>query len=141
MWNWWRIHENRDLSYLLLTKRSLNKYENEFLSNKWKVLHDQYLKAFGLGETMEKLIEKERNLILMYEDKNVHGNRDVMTFIEIEEIEISEIRKKLMGKESDFYQIKAQLESIVKFSIDIKKCSVKEYYSYFKMLEKQNDRK
>lgn len=108
----------------------------------WENVNDQYLKAFGLGEEMQKIIEKERHLILMYEDKWVNGNRDVMTFIEIEENELAEARKKLIGTENDFYQMKAKLETIIKFSIDIKKVCVKEYYSYFKVLEAQaNDGK
>lgn len=133
---WVKIHETNDVYNLLIDK-------NEECSKKqlhiiWNDLQNQYLKHFGLDEATKKIIEKERNLILLYEDAYVNENRDQFTFIEIEELEILALRNKLSTHKIDFYLSKSKLESILKFPIDMKNTSVKEYYSYFKMLSDGN---
>lgn len=128
---WVKIHETDDLSNLIIDK---NVECNIDFKKIWKQLQDQYLKHFGLDEATKKIIEKERNLILLYEDAYVNENRDQFTFIEIEEREIEEMKSKIENHKTDFYMSKSKLESILKFPIDMKNTSVKEYYSYFKML-------
>lgn len=71
----------------------------------------------------------------MYEDKNVNGNRDLMTFIELAEIEIADMKRKNLSGDKDFFRINAKLQEIIKVPVDIRKISVREYYSYFKNLE------
>lgn len=120
---------------MLINRRKIDSSEKTVLNIIWKKLYDQYLAVFGVGDSMEAIIQKERNLILMYEDKNVNGNRDVMTFIELAEIEIADMKRKNLSGDKDFFRINAKLQEIIKIPIDMRKISVREYYSYFKNLE------
>lgn len=131
---WVKVNETSDLSFILKVRKAINKYQKVFLSIVWKSLQDQYLECFGLGEALEKIVEKQKKLIFLYEEVNANGNKDQLTFVDIEEQELAELQKKIMNHKSDFHITKAKLEKAMGISIDLHKVSVKEYYSYFKAL-------
>lgn len=137
LWN--KIHETGDVSFLLRIRKPISIYKKRKLSAIWKSIQDQYLKHFGLGEIMSQIISKERELILMNEDYVINNNTNQLTFIEIAEVEIAEMKKKIIHYKSDFWQTKAKLEKILGIAIDMHKISVSEYYSYFKMLSNEKE--
>lgn len=135
VYNWRIIHDSGDLTYLLIKTKTLNKYQQLFLFNAWTKINDEYLKHFGITEAVKEIIEKEKYLICLNEDYVVNDNKAQLTFIEITELEIASLKKKLSEYKDDFHVTKAKLEKALnKDYIDTKKISVKEYFSYFKML-------
>lgn len=139
--NWRKIFDTSDLSFVLKERRSINKYQTVFLSKIWTGLQDQRINRFGLGEEIEKIIEKENTLIALNEDYVVNDNKDQLTFIELLEIEIENMKDKLSNNSIDFLKSKSLLErALNKDYIDLKKVSVAEYYSYYDIITDANSK-
>ena len=133
IYNWNKIHETGDLSFLLLLRKPINRFQKIVLMKVWTSLKDQYLEYFGLGETMDRIVMKKESLVERYQDLNVNDNKDQLTFIDIEERELKEMEQKMANHKADFYTGKAMVEKQIGFAIDVHRESVREYFSRFKV--------
>lgn len=138
IYNWNKIHETGDLRYMLHEKKTIEPYEFRFLLKRWKKIYEEYVSRFGLSEDFLSILELEKNIALLKIEKAERGDENMQTFIEIDEIKLQKKRAELSGVQSDFYDIKAAIESNLGFHIDPKKCTVVEFYSYLKNIKKKN---
>lgn len=136
VYNWWKIHDTKDLSYLYLVKKPIVKSDIGGLAVLWKRLYDEYLKRFGIGEKAVEIIEKQREVIQLIKQIGVDNDNDMLTYLDIAKQQLQTLEVKA-EKQGDFshYEFKGRLERALKISIDPKKVSVEEYYSYLKILE------
>lgn len=138
IFNWNKIHETGDLKYLLHDKCKVESYEFRFLLKRWKKLYEQFIDRFGFSDEFLSILELEKNIALLKIEKAERGDENIQTFIEIDEIKLQKKKAELGGVKSDFFDIKAGVESSLGFHIDTKKCTVVEFYSYVKTLKKKN---
>jgi len=138
IYNWNKIHETGDLRYLLHDKCKVELYENRFLLKRWKKLYEQFVSRFGFSDEFLSILELEKNIALLKIEKAERGDENIQTFIEIDEIKLQKKRAELGNVKSDFFDIKAGVESNLGFHIDPKKCTVVEFYSYLKTIKKKN---
>lgn len=138
MYNWNKIHETGDLKYLLHDNCKIEAYEFRFLLNRWKKIYQEFVDRFGFSDEFLSILELEKNIALLKIEKAERGDENMQTFIEIDEIKLQKKKAELNSIKSDFYEIKAGVESSLGFHIDPKKCTVVEFYSYIKTLKKKN---
>lgn len=135
MYNWNEVHKTGDLSFMLIDKSKTKGINYEKLAHLWRDIYEQYIAKFGFDNKYLKILEKQLYIAELRIEKAVTGNQTINTFIEIEK----QLLAKLMEtttKGADFYESKALLEKKLGFAIDIRKCTVIEFYSYIKAVEK-----
>lgn len=137
IYNWWKIHETKDISYLFKKEIDAKKYkknitleDNKFLSIRWQRLYNQYIQRYGFSDEFLEVIEKERQIALMKIEMFESEQFTMETAIEIEEYNLNKKKESKIKVKSDFYQNKALIEKRVGFRIDVKNCSVVEFISY-----------
>lgn len=138
IYNWNKIHETGDLKYLIKDGFKAEGYEMRFLLRRWKKLYEQFIDRFGFSDEFLSILELEKNIALLKIEKAERGDENIQTFIEIDEIKLQKKKAELSNVKSDFFDIKAGVESSLGFHIDPKKCTVVEFYSYIKALKKKN---
>lgn len=138
IYNWNKIHETGDLRYLLHDKCRIEPYEFRFLLKRWKKIYEEYVNRFGFSEEFLSILELEKNIALLKIEKAERGDENIQTFIEIDQIKLEKKKAELNAVNSDFYDMKAAIESNLGFHIDPKKCTVIEFYSYLKNIKKKN---
>lgn len=138
IYNWNKIHETGDLKYLIKDGFKAESYEIRFLLRRWKKIYEQYVNRFGFSDDFLSILELEKNIALLKIEKAERGDENIQTFIEIDEIKLQKKKSELNSVKSDFFDIKAGVESSLGFHIDPKKCTVVEFYSYIKTLKKKN---
>ena len=137
IYTWWQLHDTGDMSWLLKKGKS-NWWKNIALKIIWIELYDEYIGVFGFGESMNEILIKEKELIRLYTNYIVKKDKGAGTFIIIAEKSLVEMKSKITNGEKNFYLTKARIEKLLGFTINPKECSVKEFYSYIKMIEKDN---
>lgn len=138
IYNWNKIHETGNLEYLLKDGCKADKYEKMALLRRWKKMYEQFVSRFGFSDEFLSILELEKNIALLKIEKAERGDENIQTFIEIDEIKLQKKKAELSNVKSDFFDIKAGVESSLGFHIDPKKCTVVEFYSYIKALKKKN---
>lgn len=142
IYNWWQVHKTKDKSYILKNRRTLKKWETVAMKSIWDSLVNQYLEAFGINETYKEIIEIEKDILYLRTSAIAIGETPDRTLIEIREKDIAD-RLQAMGdrQQDSYYEHKGMMEHLLGFSIDIHKCSVKEYYSYKPVIESIMEKK
>lgn len=130
---WHRVHESGDLSWLLEKRIKLTKRLRTYLKKVWEKIYDEYLHEFGFSENFIAIKEKEIEIAQLKCELILTGDRINETWIEIAEIELTDM-KKGNGK-GDFMQSKIAIESKFKFQINMTTTSIREFYSYLKHLK------
>ncbi len=136
VYNWWRIHQTNDYSFLLLKPGS---YGSQYLmSVLWKKLYDQYFEKFGLGENFIATLEKKKEIALLKCERWITSDKSLETFIKVAEVELEEMQSLNAG---DFLETKAYIEKVLNFQINMKQTSVSEFYTYLKTAIEHGSRK
>lgn len=138
--NWWALNEGNLESLYKDETRDIGKGHKYILSKLSKELYDQFFKEFGFGEKMTEIIEKNRQITLLYLEKVRDNNDMLLTDIEIAEKELLNLQKKNLGAPVNLVEIIAGIESILHVTIDMERCSTEKFYGYLKLLEKRNNK-
>jgi hypothetical protein len=130
---WHKVHETRDLSWLLVKRQKVSGLILSRLEKAWVRIYDEYLEEFGKSEEFMMVKRKEAEISCMQVELILTGDRTLETFIEIAQQELNELRGE-MGK-GDFMESKIALETKLKFQINLMNTSIREFYSYLKYLK------
>ena len=103
------------------------------LSIIWSRVYDQYIDRFGMNDDFISYLMKQREISIMKIDRWLNDDRSLETLIDVAELELKEITE---NGGSDFFETKSAMEKELGFMIDVKKCSVTEFYSYIRLLNK-----
>ena len=57
VFNWFKINETQDLSYLIINKEKARKFNNKETLNIWLKIYSEYLDNFGFNENFKKYLE------------------------------------------------------------------------------------
>jgi hypothetical protein len=136
--NWWKIHETGDYSYLLHKRRLLTSHEKSLGATIFRRIYEEFIQRFGLSQDFLDQLELRRQIGILKADRWLTGDKSLMTMIRVLEAELK--AKIELTMEMEFFEMKAELEIQLGFTLDPAKVSVAEFYSYFKTLDK-NGRK
>ena len=132
IYNWWKIHSTGDLTQLCIGSKV--KVDLKKLEELWRNIYDQYIKAFGIGDSFLNYVLKQNEIALLQIRRWEEDDRSIETLIEVAEIELKELS---LSESGDFYEVKAGIERALGIArIDVKQCSVVEFYTYIKILNK-----
>lgn len=135
IFNWYKIHESADLSYVCVKRKKLNDKQIKIASECWTELYNDYISRFGFSESFLEVIEKQQEIALLMIQRAETGDESIETLIDIRTLELN--KKQGDSPKIDFMEMKSSLEKSLGFRINIKDCSVNEFYSYLKTLEKK----
>lgn len=135
IFNWIKVHETADLSFLFTTKKNATVTQLKALQKVWGLIYDEYIKKFGFNENFISQLEREREIALLKIEKAETGDDSLETMIEIREFELK--KKKEISRKSDFYLLKNNVEKKIGFRINPREVTVVEFYSYIKTFENE----
>jgi len=118
IFNWYKIHETNDLTYLLKNpkeKHSLN------LAELWLEICDEYLTEFGTNEKQLEYIRLMKEATELYA-KVANGERDKLTFAMLSDAKIQEIQSTFANY--TFKDIYSDVQKMSNRYIDIYKESI-----------------
>src|ERR1035437_6069311 len=128
IWNWYEIFRTNSLFYLLRIKKAVPKEQITILHKIYEEFYDAYLAEFGLNEKAQAIRELRQRYILNMAAV-LQGDSGAKTFVDIDKLELDELLSETKEKQS-IWMLKSQMEIALKINIDVKKCSVIEFYSY-----------
>lgn len=136
VYNWWKLNETGDLIWLLREPCKPTSIQMGILSEKYSRIMQEFYSVYGISDEYRNILNKQREIALLKCTYIITGDRINETLIDIAKFELSEMVK----QETDitFYDIKAIVEKQMGFRIDARSCTVAEYYSYIKIIEKAN---
>ena len=86
---------------------------------------------------MTEILELKKSLINRM-NNYIQGDRGEQTFIDIETETLNELQEKT-GTMQSIWELKSRMEVALKINIDVKKCSVIEFYSYLKIIQEMHE--
>lgn len=135
IWNWVKIHEANDLSYLIKgDDRQVKKKQIKVLDAAWKRIYDEYIKRYGFNQAMLTILRKQKQITKMKVEYWTTGDRTLLTFIEINQRELDKMIESTHSKEN-FFASKPWMEKLLGFRINIHHVSVAEWMDYAKTCE------
>lgn len=137
IFNWWKIHQNGELGYLFLKVDTPNPKGLKMLAMQklWERVYAEYITRFGVGEGFVRMLNKKKEIAALKVEKMLSGDMSIQTLIDVCVFELDRMMKE-MGDKSDFYESKAQMERMLGFTLDPRRVSVAEFYSYISTLKK-----
>lgn len=136
IYNWNKIHETGELKYLLHDySRKITTAQLNQLPEIWRMIYDEYIQRFGIGETSMAILDRERRIAELQIERIETGDENIQTFIEIETVALDRKKAETEYLKVDFYETKAYIEKHLGFMINPKICTVVEFYNYIKTLE------
>ena len=138
IWNWNKIFETKDLKYLLLVSKIVTEKESIILNTIYEEFYDAYLEEFGLNEKEQEIREKRQSYILNMA-LVLKGDKGAQTFVDIDKMDLDELTKPNEYNQS-IWELKSKMEVSLKINIDVKKCSIIEFYSYLKIISEMNNK-
>lgn len=139
IYNWRKINQLNDLTYLLKVRRAVSGKEVEQLQKIWQNIFDEFIDTFGVPEYMKEVLTLRRDIECMKVEMYIERDRTLSAIIQVKEDEL----KALIGNDKidNVNETTAHIEKYLGFQIDENKVSVKKYYTYVKMLEKFYEQK
>lgn len=136
IFNWWNLQSTLDFSYLLKTKKKINLIQKIILSRQRKKLYADYIDRFGFGDKYMEMIEKKQRIAIMRIERALENDKSKETFIEIEEEELLNMVIEAQGESLNLYESSAIIGRVLGFRIDVKECTVVEFFHYMKTAQK-----
>ncbi len=136
LYNWHKIHEKSDYTYLRVRRINgqVSKEEFKKLKKTWDEIFSEYIDRFGFSKEFLSLFEKKK-LIAYYQQLFIETlDPSLHTIIAVMELELSQDKPK--DTKDNFWSSKALIERLCGFSIDTKKTTVIEFYSQIESLRK-----
>jgi hypothetical protein len=132
VYNWFKIQETSDLNYLV---KGSETGEVLTLASIWQNLYREFLDTFGISDALRKSMELKRDIEMLYIEMAMTDDKSLMTEIKIKEWEQQESVKTQTTVK--YNEVKVYVEKWLSFKLDEKTTTVKEYYSYLQVLEKE----
>lgn len=139
--NFQRIMKEGDLKYMIY-KGKFKKKHIPKLEKAWIDCYNQYLQTFGLNKMYLLVLEQEEKIAKLICDRWIKDLKHLNGVIKHEEQVLKQMILPTKGVKKSFEEDLAIIQKHNGFVIDPKKTSVKMFFTYVKMLEKEaNDQK
>ena len=139
--NFQRIMKDGNLKHMI-QKGKFKKKHIPQLEKAWINCYNQYLQTFGLNKMYLLVLEQEEKIAKLICDRWIKDLKHLNGIIKHEEQVLKEMVLPTKGVKKSFEEDLAIIQKHNGFVIDPKKTSVKMFFTYVKMLEKEaNDQK
>lgn len=132
---WEKLHEQKDLSLLLLKPKKLTKAQKILLSKVFKNLHEEFLRVFGLEENRKAILAKRIQIATLKLKMQQTKDPATQNFIKRRENELEKLINYAKGSRGDIYKAKMIIEKKLGTHLPLKDISVREFYTYMKELK------
>jgi len=137
-WNFNEINTTGDFIYLFSKNNLLNRLLKfvlfKILDKYWTNIWNEFLSEFGLNDNFKLHLEKEIEIINHYYNAYIDGKKHELNFAKIKEVEVENMMK---GESMRFSEIFALMMKNG-FNVRLKEASVREFYSYIKIMKNGN---
>lgn len=134
--NFQRIMKEGDLKYMIY-KGKFKKKHIPKLEKAWIDCYNQYLQTFGLNKMYLLVLEQEEKIAKLICDRWIKDLKHLNGVIKHEEQVLKQMILPTKGVKKSFEEDLAIIQKHNGFVIDPKKTSVKMFFTYVKMLEKE----
>lgn len=134
--NFQRIMKEGDLKYMIY-KGKFKKKHLPKLEKAWIDCYNQYLQTFGLNKMYLLVLEQEEKIAKLICDRWIKDLKHLNGVIKHEEQVLKQMILPTKGVKKSFEEDLAIIQKHNGFVIDPKKTSVKMFFTYVKMLEKE----
>lgn len=124
LFNWWKITETGNLSFLRIDENYKGKAAQLDL---WEKINDEYFNEYGINENVLNIMKLKKKWINLKEKLLVKGDRFALTELDIVEAKMRELDVPNNYKKEDTIIF---LEEKLGREIEPKKLTVKKYYDY-----------
>ncbi len=139
--NFQKIMKEGDLKHMI-QKGKFKKKHIPQLEKAWINCYNQYLQTFGLNKMYLLVLEQEEKIAKLICDRWIKDLKHLNGVIKHEEQVLKQMILPTKGVKKSFEEDLAIIQKHNGFVIDPKKTSVKMFFTYVKMLEKEaNDQK
>jgi len=135
--NFQRIMKEGDLKYMILKGKFKKKHIKQ-LENGWINCYNQYLQTFGLNKMYILVLEQEEKIAQLICDRWIKDLKHLNGVIKHEEQVLKQMILPTKGVKKSFEEDLAIIQKHNGFVIDQKTTSVKMFFTYVKMLEKES---
>lgn len=137
IYNFHKVMLSDDFRFLVKHKISDKQYAFyiDKLGEKWVSHYDEYLDHFGLSKAHSKIIDQQTKIAKLIIKRWEREDKSLESVIEIEQMRLKELSGK-REKKSTFEEDIAVIEKYRGIGMDAKKTSVKMFYTYIKIMEK-----
>jgi hypothetical protein len=135
--NFQKVMKNGDLKQMI-TKGNFKKKHIQQLENAWINCYNQYLQTFGLNKMYVLVMEQEEKIAKLICDRWIKDLKHLNGVIKHEEQVLKQMILPTKGVKKSFEEDLAIIQKHNGFVIDQKTTSVKMFFTYVKMLEKES---
>lgn len=139
IYNWFKIQELHDLSYILIARRTLLEYEEAIVKEVLSKLTNEFMDTYGLSDEYRKIMRLMMDIRALELDLFISQDRSLLTFIEVKkkELQITQQKKNSI----DHSEVIVHVKKYMGGNLDLKKTSVKEFYSILNVMKKESKEK
>lgn len=125
LWNWQKIHETNDLSYLGKSRNIIDV---------WLKISDEFVDEFGISDAYRAILELQKDIAILNIDMILDDDPSLQTFIDIKEHELRELlhAPTRQGSSPLTYLSKWMGGGVINPHL----ITVKEFYSHLREMEK-----
>jgi len=141
IYNFHKVLTTGDLTFTLkeeISERQITKQQKK-IENNWQFLYDEYLSHFGLEKNHIKKMEIEDKIAKLIIQRWLNDDKSLESIINIEKMKLDEVAGK-KKKSSTFEEDVAIIEKYMSIGLDVKKTSVKRFYTYIKLMQKDGQK-
>lgn len=136
IYNWFKIQNTNNLGWLNKGIDSPEKEISEELIKVWDGIFSEFIDTFGIPEKLKEILELKRDIQCLQWEMLITDDGSLETFIDIKQYELEQ-KTKVEGKSSKINEAKVYLEKFMGFRINEREITVKEYYEYMQVLNKE----
>ena len=129
--------KNGDLKQMII-KGNFKKKHIQQLENAWINCYNQYLQTFGLNKMYVLVLDQEEKIAKLICDRWIKDLKHLNGVIKHEEQVLKQMILPTKGEKKSFEEDLAIIQKHNGFVIDQKTTSVKMFFTYVKMLEKES---
>ena len=126
IYNWMKIQETNDISFMLLNHRKVSSKEILELEKGLQSLTDQYIDTFGISSQYKKILQLRNGIRYLEIEFFKTKDRGNLTLIEIKKAEMKLLAKK--GAGADKARVHIHVAKYMGGGFNMKTCSVKMFY-------------
>ena len=134
--NFQKVMKNGDLKQMIV-KGTFKKKHIQQLENAWINCYNQYLQTFGLNKMYVLVLDQEEKIAKLICDRWIKDLKHLNGVIKHEEQVLKQMILPTKGEKKSFEEDLAIIQKHNGFVIDQKTTSVKMFFTYVKMLEKE----
>lgn len=138
LWNWNKVQERSDYTYLRMNRINSNATpeEQQELKKVWEKLFAEFIDCFKFSAEFKDQVMKEEEIAILINQKIQTGDKSINYFIELAKRELEAMKPKESSVTS-FWQTKSAIQRLVGYRIDAKNTTVMEFYSEIELLKKE----